>query len=208
VLLKELAIREKATVTRMSDRVHRWVLSGGIGSGKSTVRRLLEEHGFRGIDADSVGHEVLAQDGAAFNEVSQRWPQVVVDGAIDRAALGRIVFADSEELRALETITHPHIFGTILARLKDWSGSVVVEVPITNHGLGIEWRQVIVDVDDEVRLKRLVGRGMTESDARTRMRAQPSRSEWLATADVVIPNHGDSDTLLGDMESLGGVLGL
>ena len=179
----------EATVALVSGRVHRWVLSGGIGSGKSTVRRLLEERGFLGIDADSIGHEVLEPDGPAFPSVSQGWPQVVVDGTIDRKALGRIVFGDPGQMRTLEAITHPYIFGTILTRLKDRDDPVVVEVPLIDHGLGAGWSRLIVDCEDTVRLERLVDRGLDPLDAGARMKAQPERSRWLAVADVVIPNH-------------------
>lgn len=179
----------------MNGQVSRWVLSGGIGCGKSTVRRLLEDYGFLGIDADSVGHEVLEAAGPAYEEVSQRWPEVVVDGNIDRGALGRIVFDNSEQLNELEAITHPHIFGTILTHLKDWDGSVVVEIPLLEHGLGEGWKRLIVDCDDGVRLTRLVERGMAPNEAVSRMDAQPRRDEWLAVADLVIPNRDELEDL-------------
>ena len=174
----------------MTDRVHRWVLSGGIGSGKTVVRRLLEDSGFFGIDADTVGHEVLEPDRPAFDAVARHWPEVVEDGVIDRATLGRIVFADPDQLRTLEAITHPHIFGTILSCLKDWDGPVVVEVPLIEHGLGPGWGRLVVDAADEVRLARLMDRGMSREDAVSRMKVQPGRNSWLAVADAVIPNHG------------------
>ena len=179
----------------MTAPVHRWVLSGGIGSGKSSVRDLLGEHGFESIDADGIGHQVLEPDGAAFDEVTSRWPDTVVDGQIDRKALGRVVFNDSSQLHALESITHPYIFGTIRGLVNQNDGPVVVEIPLLQHGLGDEWRRVIVDCDEEVRLRRLLDRGMSEDDARSRMAAQPSRSQWLAIADLVIPNIGSLEEL-------------
>ncbi len=78
------------TVSPMADV---WVVTGGIGSGKSTVRRALEDMGAVTIDADRVGHGVLEPDGAAFDAVVERWPEAVSDGRIDRAKLGSIVFA-------------------------------------------------------------------------------------------------------------------
>ncbi|MGH8949214.1 MAG: dephospho-CoA kinase, partial [Acidimicrobiia bacterium] len=89
----------------MSSSDGRWLITGGIGSGKSEVRRLLAERGIRTVDADAVGHAVLAGEG--LSPVADRWPDVVLEGQIDRKALARIVFADAGELRALEAITHP-----------------------------------------------------------------------------------------------------
>jgi dephospho-CoA kinase len=82
-----------------------------------------------------------------------------------------------------------------MARVEDIESVVVVEVPLLGHGLGDGWKRVIVDCRDEVRIERAVQRGMTETDARARLAAQPSRSEWLAVADVVIPNHGSVEEL-------------
>lgn len=175
----------------MSSSEGRWLLTGGIGSGKSEVRRLLAEVGIRTVDADAVGHSVLAGEG--FAPVAGRWPHVVLEGQIDRKALARVVFADPEELMALEAITHPLIFGRIGAELEGFSGPVVVEMPLIDNDLG--WSRIVVDADDETRLLRALGRGMDEVDVRSRMASQPSRAEWLAGAALVIPNHGDLEQL-------------
>ena len=181
----------------VSEVQRRWVLSGGIGSGKSEVRTLLEKSGVATIDADGIGHLVLASDGPASAEVASRWPRVVVDGEIDRAALASIVFEDPGELASLESITHPYIFDTIRARVQDIAGPVVVEIPLFYHRLGDDWRWIVVDCDDQTRLHRLLDRGMTEDDIRARMKTQPSRADWLAAADLVIPNHGSLNGLVG-----------
>jgi dephospho-CoA kinase len=167
----------------------RWILCGGLASGKSVVRRLLEERGVRAIDADSIGHDVLEPGGPAFAEVAATWPSVVVAGRIDRGALAGIVFEDADELRRLEAITHPHIFERIESEIGADDGVVVVEMPVLSE-LGAGWRRMVVDARDEVRVSRALDRGMDEADARARMARQPSRSRWLATADLVVPNHG------------------
>lgn len=179
----------------MFDDQHRWVISGGIGSGKSAVRRLLAEYGFSTLDADSIGHDVLRSDGPAFDEVASRWPQVVDEGEIDRSALGRIVFADVGELRNLEEITHPHIFGRIQTRVQEISGPVFVEIPAIEHSLGGLWCSLIVDCHDDQRMCRMVARGMDLQDVQSRMRMQPSREQWLARADLVVANHGSLEDL-------------
>lgn len=181
----------------MSGYEPRWIVSGGIGSGKSAVRRVLDELGFFTVDADSVGHEVLAEGGPAFREVSRRWPDALTGEQIDRAELARVVFANPKELEALEQITHPHIFGMIERRIQGIPDPVAVEVPLLEHPLGETWRRLIVDCDDRVRIDRLLAKGWTEEDAHARMEVQPSRAEWLSVADMVVPNHGT----LGEMRS-------
>lgn len=173
----------------------RWVISGGIGSGKSAVRRLLDEFGFHTVDADSVGHEVLAEGGDAAREVARRWPQVLGEDGIDRAELAAIVFSDHMELGELQRITHPHIFGAIAARIQGIPDPVAVEIPLIEHGLEGEWMRIIVDCRDELRISRLVKRGMEKEEALRRMSAQPPRCQWLAEADVVIPNHDGQEDL-------------
>jgi dephospho-CoA kinase len=184
----------------MSSLDGRWLITGGIGSGKTEVRRLLAVRGIHTVDADAVGHLVLAGEGLA--PVAERWPDVVLEGQIDRQALARIVFDDRGELEVLEAITHPLIFGRIEADLKGFSGVVVVEVPLLEGPKG--WPMIVVDADDETRLRRAVERGMSEADVRRRMASQPSRAEWLAAADVVVPNHDriqhleEASAVLGD----------
>ncbi len=171
----------------------RWLLSGGIGSGKSEVGRLLAGSRIRVIDADRVGHRVLEPAGKAFAAVAERWPVVLHDGVIDRKRLAGIVFSDPVQLRELESLTHPAIFGTIRSDLEGFEGIAVVEAPILSDSLG--WRRIVVDAPDELRLERAVARGMDPEDARRRMGSQPTREQWLAAADLVIPNFGSLDEL-------------
>ncbi len=174
----------------------RILLGGGIGSGKSTVAGLLRERGAFVIDADRVGHSVLEPGGVAHRAVALRWPECVRGGTVDRHALGRIVFADPEALVELERITHPAIARTIGRMVAEAAAPVVVvEVPLLKLDLDGEWTVVFVDAPQGVRVERLVGRGMAESDVRARMAAQPAREEWLARADHVITNTGSEREL-------------
>jgi len=141
---------------------------------------------------------VLAEEG--LNAVSARWPQVVVDGAVDRKGLAAIVFDDPVELAALEAITHPLIFGRIEADLEGFDGVAVVEMPLIATELG--WPSMVVDAPDEIRIDRTVARGMERAEVERRMRAQPTRAEWLGSADLVIPNHGSLDDLKETVENL------
>jgi dephospho-CoA kinase len=179
-----------------------WIVCGGIGSGKSETRRLLAAHGIVTIDADSIGHQVLEPSGPAFIEVAATWPHVVDNGEIDRSRLARIVFGDEQQLRRLESITHPHIFGRIKHQVEEIDGVVVVEMPVLGIRLGEGWGRIVIDARDAVRLTRVLKRGLSEGDAKARMGSQPSRAEWLAMADVVIPNHGSHSDLRETVRTL------
>lgn len=182
-------------------------LGGGIGSGKSTVAALLRSRGALVIDADELGHQVLAPDGEAFAAVAARWPEVVEDGAVDRAALGAVVFADPDQLRQLEALTHPAIAARIAAAVGGTTaGVVVVELPVLRDLTGGGWPRVVVDAPDEVRVARAVRRGLDEASVRRRMAVQPSRTEWLAVADHVVDNSGDLDHLAEQVARLWGWL--
>ena len=179
----------------MSEVQPNWLLSGGIGSGKSVVRGVFEDHGLSTIDADSVGHEVLQPGGIGVAAVSEAWPDVVVDGEVDRKRLGAIVFADPAELAKLEGITHPHIFSLIERRLSSLAPPVVVEIPLLVQPFPENWLRIVVDASDEVRLQRAIARGLEKEQALRRMGSQRSRQQWLAAADLVVPNHGSIEEL-------------
>ena len=166
------------------------------------VRHLLEAAGILTIDADSVGRAVLRSDGPAYAAVVERWPHVVQGGEVDRPSLASVVFNDPDELAALEGITHPHIFDIIATRVEEIDSTVVVEVPLLSHGLGDDWQRIVVDSRDETRLQRAIARGMSEADAKSRISSQPSRAEWLAAAELVIPNHTSKANLHSTVATL------
>jgi dephospho-CoA kinase len=176
-------------------------LLGGIGSGKSTVGRLFTERGAEVIEADQVGHAVL--DGPAYEEVADLWPAVAFDGRIDRGMLASVVFGSGSELRRLEGVTHPHIQSEIASMvLESEARIVVVELPVIMGIIGGSWLRVVVDAPSELRVRRLLSRGMEYSDAVERMAAQPARSEWLEYAHVVIDNSKDLTALSNQVNSL------
>jgi dephospho-CoA kinase len=172
-----------------------FIITGGIGSGKSAAAGIFGGLGAQVVSADDEGHAVLEPDGEAFSAVSERWPGVVADRSIDRSALAAIVFADAGELAALEAMTHPAIRSRILAAIDaSRAETVCIETPIPAF-LPPEWPRVVVDAPDVVRVDRLLGRGMGPGDIVARMEAQPSRGEWLALADLVVDNSGDFQAL-------------
>jgi dephospho-CoA kinase len=172
----------------------RVLLSGGIGSGKTSAGELLTELGALVIDADRVGHEVLETE--AFASVAGRWPEAVREGRIDRSRLAAVVFAERRQLTALEELTHP----AIRRRIEQLIGEadepvVVVQLPILTDFLGEGWIRVVLDAPEGAREARLEGRGMSREDIRRRMAAQPERQQWRERADYLLDNSGDRDDL-------------
>ncbi|MYW66403.1 dephospho-CoA kinase [Streptomyces sp. SID8379] len=170
-------------------------LTGGIGSGKSEVSRLLVERGAVLIDADRIAREVVEPGTPGLAAVAEAFGDDILaaDGTLDRPKLGSIVFADPDRLAALNKIVHP-LVGARSAELEASAGpdSVVVhDVPLlAENALAPLYDLVIVvDASAETQLDRLTRlRGMTEQDARARMAAQATREKRLAIADVVIDN--------------------
>lgn len=177
-------------------------LTGGIGSGKSEVSRLLGEHGAVIVDADRIAREVVEPGTEGHAAVVAEFGEEILapDGTLDRPRLGALVFGDPERLKALNAIVHP-LVGARSAELQRTAGEdavVVHDVPLlVENGLGPQYDLVVVvDASTETRLDRLVRlRGMTEADARARMAAQATREQRLAVADVVVDNDGSPEQL-------------
>jgi dephospho-CoA kinase len=176
-------------------------LTGGIGAGKSTVARLLAEHGAIVIDADQLAREVVAPGTPGLREVEEAFgPDVLQpDGALDREALARIVFNDPEKRKVLERITHPKI-GERTKELFDSAGPddvVVHDVPllVELNMAPLYDAVVVVEAPDEVRLERLEGRGLPREQAADRIRSQVDPAQRREVATVVIDNTADEASL-------------
>ncbi|MEA2024783.1 MAG: dephospho-CoA kinase [Actinomycetota bacterium] len=178
----------------------RILLCGGIGSGKSVAGRRFQQLGATVIEADRIGHAVLHPDGEAFAAVSERWPAAVVGNRIDRGLLADIVFADPEQLTELEALTHRPIIRRIseLALITD---DLVVEIPLILDVPG-NWIRVLIDADEDIRLRRAVERGAAETDVKNRISSQPSRDEWLSWCDVSVKNNGPIEDLYEQIDAL------
>ncbi len=173
----------------------RLVVTGGIGSGKSTVTELLRRRGFEVADADELARSTLEPGGEAFSAVARRWPAVVVDGRIDRSALADIVFSDPVELEALEELVHPLVRRRI-AELDEETGvrPLAVEISVPKV-LPRGWSVILVEAPEAVRIARAVERGADEDDTRRRMASQPGEHRWRSLADYVLVNDADLGTL-------------
>lgn len=172
-------------------RGFRLIVGGGIGSGKSTVLRMLELGGVIVIEADRIGHEILKPDGAAFASVAARWPAVVVDGRVDRSRLAAIVFTDTEQLGSLEAISHPLIAAEVGRRVEAAGrDDVAIELPVDAGLVGDGWARLAVVAPRRLRLERVIARGMEGADAIRRIDAQRADESWIAEADFVIENAG------------------
>ena len=178
-------------------------LTGGIGSGKSTVSALLAAKGAVVVDADAITRELQEPGTPTFAAMVERFGEGIVapDGTLDRAAVADLVFTDPDALADLNHIVHPAVGAEIAGRMRalaEGDDVVVLDVPLlveSARGYPVAGL-IVVDVDPEVAVGRLVGqRGMREDDVRARMARQASREQRLARADRVIDNSGD----LGDL---------
>lgn len=183
-------------------------LTGGIGSGKSTVAAVLAGHGALVVDADQIAREVVAPGTPGLAALADRFGAQVLttEGGLDRAALAALAFSDDSARRDLEVITHPRI----AARAAELFATarpdqvVVHDVPLlVEKGMGAAYHLVlVVDAPVEVRVARLVGRGLSEADARARIEAQATTAQRRAAADVWLDNAGTQADLWASVDSL------
>jgi dephospho-CoA kinase len=174
-------------------------LTGGIGAGKSTFAALLAARGAHVIDVDAVGRDVIAEGGPAAAAVEGRF------GTLDRRRLAAIVFDDPAARRDLEGISWPAIDAELERRVAALPDDAVVVLDMAvlaqgNLGKGIYGPVVTVEASDELRLRRLIERGMTEADASARMAAQVPEGVRRALADVVVENDGDLVSLQAEAD--------
>ena len=184
-------------------------LTGGIGSGKSTVSAMLAARGAHIIDADAVTRDVQQPGSPVVAAIADRFGDRVVDGdgGLRRADLAGIVFADPEALRDLNAIVHPAVGAEINRRVNSLASSdavVVLDIPLlTENPRGELQGKIVVDVPVEAQVERLVRyRGFTEPDAQARIARQSSREDRLTGADFVIDNAGAVDDLDSRVDQL------
>jgi dephospho-CoA kinase len=176
-------------------------LTGGIGSGKSTVSALLAARGAVIVDADRIAREVVEPGTPGLARIVETFGERVLaaDGSLDRAALAAVVFADAEARSRLDGIVHPLVrarAAELIAAVPP--GTVVVnDVPLlVETGQASSYDVVlVVEADPATRVSRLVQRGLTAEDARARIAVQASDEQRRAVADVVVDNSGTPEEL-------------
>jgi dephospho-CoA kinase len=180
---------------------HRFIgLTGGIATGKSTVTNMLRELGAQVLDADAIAREVVLPGTEGLKEIAQRFPGVVVNGELDRKALGARIFGNETERKALNAITHPRIQALVLERthhLHDAGHEVVVydaALLIENHLHEAMDGVILVVAAPEVQLARLMKRdGLNEADAKARIASQMPLDEKRKVSKWIIDNSGSLD---------------
>jgi dephospho-CoA kinase len=184
-------------------------LTGGIGSGKSTVSALLAERGAVILDADAIARELQRAGQPVLAAMVERFgdEMLTAEGELDRARLAKLVFADRDALADLNALVHPAVGAELLRRIEAARGTdavVVLDSPLlAAHPREGMAATIVVDVPVERAVSRLVEqRGMAEADARARIANQISREERLATADRVIDNSGDRAALEAQVDDL------
>ncbi|KAA8723927.1 dephospho-CoA kinase [Corynebacterium spheniscorum] len=180
-------------------------LTGGIGSGKTTVARMLGDRGFHVIDADAIARDIVAPGSPALQELSEIFGSGILlpDGSLNRGELAARAFIDKEHTELLNSITHPRIHEETQKRIAAAPGDVVYDMPLLvdndlHHDMDLV---IVVDVDPETRVKRLAGRGIGEEDARRRIAAQIPDEVRRAAADIIIDNNGAPEDLIPQVEA-------
>ena len=187
-------------------------LTGGIGSGKSTVAKMLAELGAPSFDADKVGHEIYVPGGPAYHDVIAAFGSGIVaaDGTIDRKKLGPIVFGDPAQLKRLEAIVHPRMFERMremvaLMRARGVSAPIVIEAAIL---IEAHWQPLfdeiwlVVAPRDRVVERVEAERGLKPEQTEARIKAQLSDEERRKEASIEIDNSGTIEQLRVKVEAL------
>jgi len=184
-------------------------LTGGIGSGKSSVSSRLEQRGAALIDADAIVRDLQAPGQPVFDAMVERWgDRIVADGGtLDRAAVAGIVFSDKDELKAIEAIVHPVLRKEMDERIVGLSSTdqvVILDIPLLAEGRAKDGALdargtsaiIVVDCPIDTAVARLIEhRGFDETDALARVAAQATREDRRALADFIVDNGGDVDAL-------------
>lgn len=183
-------------------------LTGGIGSGKSTVASMLAAKGAVIIDADQISREIVEPGQPALDEIVAVFGPSVLreDGTLNRGELARLAFADKDQTMRLNAIMHPRISAESAARISAApAGSIVVyDMPLlveTKQDSAVD-HVIVVDVPVETQRERAIGRGLEAEDVDRRIEAQATREQRLAVAHTVIDNSGSIEKTQAQVDSL------
>jgi dephospho-CoA kinase len=185
-------------------------LTGGIGSGKSTVAALFAEHGAGIIDTDAISHQLTQAGGEAIAAIRAAFggDYLAEDGALDRAKMRALIFSDAAAKQRLEQTLHPLIFERAKAQLRQlpavpYTIVVVPLLPESHTFRQLVQRVLVVDCDESTQIARVIGRSrMTEDEVRAIVTRQTPRADRLRLADDIIRNDAGMDSLAGQVAIL------
>ena len=183
-------------------------LTGGIGSGKTTVADMFADHGVPVIDADEIARALVAPYQPAYDEIIEAFGRDIVDGDgnIDRDKLRQLVFDDTQRRQELEVILHPRVRTEIRHQSMELDAPycvIVIPLLIEADQLDLVERVLVVDLDEEKQVQRVGARsGISEAEVRKIIAAQIERSERLRHADDVIENNTDLANLKAKVDAL------
>ena len=180
-------------------------LTGGIGSGKSTVGQMFAQLGAIVIDSDQLARDVLERGSIGFNEVVAKFgDEILKNGEIDRQLLASIVFKDPKKRSELEQVTHPLIrkaFAEVVARSAN-NSIIINQIPLlveSNHDYKFD-HVITISANESIRTQRLLKRGLTADQIRQRMQAQATDQMRESISDSVLVNESDEQNLLDQVE--------
>ena len=180
-------------------------LTGGIGSGKSTVGQMFAQSGAIVIDSDQLARDVLERGSIGFDEVVAKFgDEILKNGEIDRQLLASIVFKDPKKRSELEQVTHPLIrkaFAEVVARSAN-NSIIINQIPLlveSNHDYKFD-HVITISANESIRTQRLLKRGLTADQIRQRMQAQATDQMRESISDSVIVNESDEQNLLDQVE--------
>ena len=178
-------------------------ITGGIGTGKSTAAKIFADRGVRVLDADEISRKVTGHDGRALDSIRELLGSKIIDssGNMNRKMVAGLVFSDRTKLDKLSAIIHRQVLDEMAEEIEKerekGTKVIVLDVPIpVQKGFLDVCNQVwVISADDDVRLERIIQRGLSAEDARRRMEMQMTREEYEELADIVIENNSDEDAL-------------
>ena len=203
---------EQASLAALKGHVLFVGLTGGIGSGKTAVSDQLAQLGAGVVDTDLIAHQLTATNGVAIPFIQKQFGAGFIDpgGALDRAKMRKLVFADPDARKALEAITHPLIREETIRQAKqlieERVSYLVFVVPLlieSGNWLSLLDYLVVVDCPEEVQIKRVMHRSkLSRTEVERILKAQTNRHERIAHADIVIENQGSLDNLQAEVLKL------
>ena len=208
-ILRQGALSEEAIDAALVDTLRIVGLTGGTGSGKTTVLRYLTDRGALGLDCDEIYHQLLLSCTPMLSELEACFPEAFIGGTLDRKRLGALVFADEDALAELNAITHRYVKAEVARRLRAFAReggatAVIDAIALFESGLA-EMCDITVGVtaDREVRMRRIMAReGISEEYARSRIDAQRPDSYFTAHCGHVLTNNGTVEKLTQQCRAL------